>query len=49
MDKQIKANKLIDGLLDRLMLKVKLNPLNKSLLAETKDSYTVTTKIPPFD
>lgn len=50
MDKQTdKSKQLIDVLLDRLMLKAKLNPLYKSLLAETKDSNTVKTKIPPFD
>jgi len=34
---------LIDVLLDRLTLKVKLNPLRKSLLAETKHSNTAIT------
>jgi hypothetical protein len=39
----------MDGYLDRTMLKVKLNLLSKTLLAETKDSNTAITKIPPFD
>ena len=54
MDKQTdkykqEENKIIDGLLDRLTLKIKLNPLSKSLLTETKDSNTALTKIQPFE